>query len=335
MNDIPAALGLTPDQVLGLLDAAGHAPSLHNSQPWRFRVEPDVIEIYADPERRLPIADPQGREQRLACGAALFNLRLALHGHGIRPLVTLRSDPADPDRLASVRYGGRKPPTPVQLDLLAAVPRRRTNRMRFSDQPVSSADVSALRRAAVDEGAWLHVIAEPDEREQMQALSTEAHAAQQADPQFRAEFERWTAVGPDRHDGIPALVNEPRPATHEHWVKRDFTGGRGRTTAETGLVFETEPTLAVLAAQTFGPTSDVSTGQALQRVLLTATANGLAVSLLSHTVEVEQTRKRLRSLVRGLHDPQAVLRIGHGWPVPATPRRPVLDTIMVDAPTAT
>jgi len=314
--------------------AAGHAPSLHNSQPWRFRVTPDVIEVWADPERRLAVADPQGREQRLACGAALFNLRLALHGHGIRPLVTLRCNPADPDLLASVGYGGRKPPTPLQHELLAAVPHRRTNRMPFSDRPVTSEEVSALRRAAVDEGAWLHVVTDPGERARLQDLAKEAYAAQQSDPQFREEFARWTAVGPDRHDGIPALANEQRPALHERWVKRDFTQGRGRTTAESGLVYETAPTIVVLSAQTFGPSSDVSAGQALQRVLLTATSNGMAVSFMSQIVEVDRTRERLRSLIQGTHRPQALLRVGHGWPVPATPRRPVLDTIMRDGPSA-
>jgi len=329
MTEIPAALGLAPDQILGVLAAAGRAPSLHNTQPWRFRVEPDVIEVWADPERRLAVADPYGREQRLACGAALFNLRLALHGHGIRPMVTLRTDLAIPDLLASVRYGGRKPPTPEQRNLLAAIPRRRTNRRPFTGQPVTTAELSALRRAALDEGAWLHAVTEPAERTALQALSMEAHTAQQADPAFRAELERWTAVGPDRVDGIPALVNDQRPAPHDHWVKRDFMHGTGRTTAESGLVYEIEPALVVLSAQMFGATSEVSAGQAMQRVLLTATVEGLAASFLSQVVEVEQTRERLRSLIRGTHSPQVLLRVGHGWPVSATPRRPVLDTIML------
>lgn len=335
MTQIPAALGLTPDQVLGALAAAGRAPSLHNSQPWRFRVEPDVIEVLADPERRLPAADPHGRELRLACGAALFNLRLAIHGVGVRPIVTLRSDPDRPDLLATVRYGGRKPPTPPQRALLAAIPRRRTNRRPFSAEPVTAAELAALRRAAMDEGAWLHVVSDPGERAQLQALAGQAHIAQEADPRFRTEFEHWTAVGPDRVDGIPALVNEQRPAPHEPWVKRDFTHGAGRTTGETGRVFETEPTLVVLSAQMFGTTSEVSAGQALERVLLTATVAGLAVSFLSQVVEVDHTRERLRALIRGAHSPQALLRIGRGSPVPPTPRRPVADTILADAPAPT
>ena len=140
MTTVPAALGLRSDEVADLLAAAGRAPSLHNSQPWRFLVRPQVIELWADPRRRLPAADPTGREHRVACGAALFNLRLALHGRGIRPLVTLHADGDHPDLLASVRYGGHRPPTPVLRQLLAAVPRRHTNRLPFADEPMTTGE---------------------------------------------------------------------------------------------------------------------------------------------------------------------------------------------------
>ena len=150
MAAVTPALGLSADEVTHLLTAAGRAPSVHNTQPWRFRVQPDVIELWADPERALPIADPGNRELRVACGAALYNLRLALQGCGVRPLVTLPADPERPDFLASVRYGGRKAPTPAQLRLLAAVPKRHTNRRPFTDEPVTAGERNALRRAALE-----------------------------------------------------------------------------------------------------------------------------------------------------------------------------------------
>ncbi|WP_073460307.1 Acg family FMN-binding oxidoreductase [Pseudonocardia thermophila] len=334
MTHIPAALGLTSDDVVRVLAVAGRAPSLHNSQPWRFRVEPDRIELWADPERRLPAADPHGREQRLACGAALFNLRLALHAHGIRPLVTLYTD-RDPDLLAVVRHGGRTPQTAVQRELLAAVPRRRTNRHPFTDRPVTPAELTALRAAALAENAWLHVVTDPAERERLHLLSVDAHARQQADPAFREEFARWTAVDPNRSDGVPVLPHERRPSAHDRWVPRDFTRGAGATSAETNITYEAEPALVVLSAQMFGPTSEVAAGQALQRVLLTATTKGLSASFLSHIIEVEPTREQLRTLIHGTHRPQAVLRIGHGWPVSATPRRPAIAMVEVPGPAAT
>lgn len=330
MNDVPAALGLSSDKIAGLLASAGRAPSLHNSQPWRFRVEPDVIELWADPERRLSAADPTGREQRLACGAALYNLRLALHGQGIRPMVTVQPDPQRPDLLACIRYGGHKTPTPSQLRLLAAVPHRRTNRRPFADEPVDTRDLAALRRAALEEGAWLHFVDDRAQRDALQRLAARAHTVQQADPSFRAEIACWTAVSDTSDDGVPAHQGERRPAAHERWVTRDFTDWAGSPTP-TEVGFEHEPTLAVLSAFLFGSSADVSCGQAMQHVLLTATADGLATSFLSHVIEVDQTRDELRRLLHAVNPPQVLLRIGHGWPVPATPRRAVGDLLFTDA----
>ncbi len=328
MAAVTPALGLSADEVTHLLTAAGRAPSVHNTQPWRFRVQPDVIELWSDPERALPVADPTGRELRVACGAALYNLRLALQGCGVRPLVTLPADPERPDFLASVRYGGRKAPTPAQLRLLAAVPKRHTNRRPFNDEPVSAGERNALRRAAIEESAWLHFVENRGERDALAHLNAQAHTIQQADPAFRAEAERWTAVTEGRDDGVPAYANEQRPSAHETWVKRDFTAGRGRSTAAVGTRFEQDPAIAVISPYTFGGSADVTAGQAMQHVLLTATVEGLAVSFLSQVVEVEQTRDQLRLLIRGSHSPRVVLRIGRGWPVPTTPRRAVTDLLM-------
>ena len=107
---------------------------------------------------------------------------------------------------------------------------------------------------------------------------------------------------------------------------RDFTGGTGPDRVP-GKDFEHEPMIAVLTSHLSGPAAEIGAGQALQRVLLTATAAGLATSFLSQVVEVPQTREQLRRLIGGTRPPQAVLRIGRGWPVPTTPRRAVTDTL--------
>lgn len=326
MSDVPGSLGLAPAQVADVLATAGLAPSLHNTQPWRFRVRPDVIELYADRSRSLPVTDPEGREMRLACGAALYTLRLALHGLGIRPLVTVLPDADDPDLVAVVRHGGSPPITPEQRTLLRAVPLRHTNRRPFADTPVGTAERSALRRAAQAEGVWMHEVIDPMQRARLRELAVRAHHAQLADPGFRAEMQRWTAVSPDRHDGVPATAGGPLPEPHRVWTLRDFTGGAGAR-LEPAKDPGGEPLVAVLSAYLTGSHAEIQAGQAMQRVLLTATAHGLAASFVSQIVEVPAIREELRRLVGGPLLPQVVLRIGYGDPVLATPRRPVAELL--------
>lgn len=329
MTSIPGSLGLSSEQVEGVLTTAGRAPSLHNSQPWRFRTAPEAIELHADPGRALPAADPDGRELRLACGAALLNLRLALHAHGIRPTVTLFPDRDRPDLLAVVRRGGTRAPTPDQDRLLRAVAAWRTDRHPFTDEPVAPPEQHALRRAALDEGAWLHLVQDAEERTELRRLAGRAHRAQADDPAFRAELAAWTTDEPDRRDGVPARAAGAVPEPQDGWVLRDYAVGTGLDRVP-GKDFEREPLIAVLTSHLSGRTAEVQAGQALQRVLLTATASGLATSFLSQVVEVPQTREELRRLIGGTRPPQAVLRIGHGWPVPATPRRRTEDLLVPD-----
>jgi hypothetical protein len=330
MIEIPGALGLTGAQVDGLLTAASRAPSLHNSQPWRFRLTPHAIELHADTGRRVPVADPDDRELRIACGAALFNLRLALHGVGIRPLVTILPDRERPTLLAVVRAGGRKPPTPDQWRLLRAVPQRRTNRHPYSDSAVTLQEQYVLRRAAQDEGGWLHLVTDRQQRATLQRIAGRAHEMQMSDPLFRAEFEHWTTASPCPASGVPAAAGGPLPEPQDRWVLRDYSGGTARPRVP-GKDFEPEPLIAVLSAFLIGPDAEIQVGQAMQRVLLTATAEGLAASFLSHVMEVPQAREEVRRLIRAAQAPQVVLRIGRGWPVPATPRRNPAELIE-DAP---
>jgi hypothetical protein len=326
MTQTPGSLGLALDQVEGLLVTAGRAPSLHNSQPWRFHLTPRTIELHADPERNPRVADPDGRELRIACGAALFNLRLALHGLGIRPIVTLFPDRDRPDLLAAVRHGGSRPTTPEQERLLRSVPLWRTNRHPFIDAAVAPPEQHALRRAAVEEGAWLHVVHEPAQRRSLREMVRRAHRLQMADPAFRAELAAWSTDSPERRDGVPAKAGDSIPEPQDAWVLRDFTGGAGTARVQ-GKDFEEEPLIAVLTSHLSGATAEVQVGQALQRVLLTATADGLSASFLSQVVEVPQTRDELRRLIGATRPPQAVLRIGRGWPVVATPRREASDLL--------
>lgn len=316
---VTGALGLDGEATAAVLRLATRAPSLHNSQPWRFRLRPDRIELRADPDRQLPAADPTGRELRIGCGAALFTLRLALIGAGIRPLVSRYPQPGDPDLVAVVRHGGIVRATPEQRRLLEAVPRRHTNRRPFRDTAVPDPARSALRRAAFEEGAWLQLVTDPVELAELGKLAREAHLHQESDAGFTAELAAWTGRSGSRDDGVPASAGGPCPPPNQPWVVRDF-GGDGHP-RPAPAAFESDPLIAVLSVHTDGPREELRAGEALQRVLLTATAAGLSASFLSQLVEVPDVREQARRLFGGTRPPQVVLRLGHGVPVPATPRR--------------
>ena len=304
-----------------LVAAATLAPSMHNTQPWRFRIGPasQTIDLYADPARMLRFGDPDGRALHIACGAALFNLRLAAAVAGRQPVVRLLPDPGQPLLLATVRLAGRRRPQPDELELHEAVFARHTNRSPYSSQPVPPGVLAELARAARLEGAIVHF---PDHQEAIRllGLARDAERGLLADPGYRGELARWAGGARDR-EGLPDQVVAPHDPRGTAPV-RDFTPAGPASYAW----FEDEPQLAVLATPFSGRADWLRAGQALERAWLTATARGLAVCPLTHPLETADAWL-VRDPRSGAENPQMILRLGYGLPVPRTHRRPIRDVL--------
>ena len=243
ISQAPAGGGaLTPDQVTFLVATAGRAPSVHNTQPWQFRVHENGLDLLADQGRRLRTIDPDGREMLVSCGGALFGLRLGLRHLGYQATVELLPDPGHPSLLARVRLGRRAPLTPEEWDMLAAVPHRHTHRGPFSPEPLPAGLLPRLQHDAIAEGATLVLV---DQRSQgrLRDLVEAAARWQQRNPVIGDELREWTgARGSDTRDGVPPSAYPARtsgqPDTPAGWdgvlTRRDFDQGRGEGQLETG-----------------------------------------------------------------------------------------------------
>jgi nitroreductase len=250
-----------------LIEAAVAAPSILNTQPWRFtaRLTEEIIELYADPARMLRRTDPDGRGVHISCGAALFNLRLAVSCAAVEPVTRLLPQPGNPQLLATVRLAGPQPTRARERDLHAAIWRRHTTRTPCSGPPVSGPALAALAEAAALEGATL------------------------------------------------VLRDDPGALAASEGVARQFTG---------------RPQVAVLTTRTGSRADWIRAGQALQRVLLLATEQGLTVSLLSQVRE-DPDPDQDHGPGPGGQRPQLILQFGYGTPGPATTRRPVTDVLRI------
>jgi nitroreductase len=314
---------LTQELVAGLVASATRAPSMHNTQPWRFRfaAASQTIDLYADPARMLPVGDPDGRAVHIACGAALFNLRLAATVAGRRPVVRLIPDPVQPLLLATVRLAGPCQAPQDEIELRAVIAARHTNRSPFSGRAVPPGILAELAEAARIEGAVLHF---PDRQEtsRLLALAQDAERDQLADPAYRAELARW-AGGERDLEGVPDVVAGPCDPVRAAPV-RDFTPTRPHPAGYAW--FEEEPQLAVLSTHFNGRADWLRAGQALQRFLLTATIRGLAASPLTQPLEIGDAWL-VRDPRSGVEYTQMIVRFGYRLPVPGTPRRPVSEVL--------
>jgi nitroreductase len=314
------------------------APSIHNTQPWRFVVGRGRLELFADPSRAVPVVDPDGRQLAISCGAALLGARLSLAAAGFGARVELLPDEsAQPELLASLELDDAAPRDPSATRLDRAARSRRSNRREFAEEALPSEVADALHVAAHLEGASLRFVTELDERIAVAMLAQRAADTQTADPAYRAELRAWTTDDPRRTDGVPAVAvphvaSRPDEARDEVPIRGFDTTSSGQLPSQTrsGL----HQTLFVVATGADHRRDWLVAGQALYRVLLELTCAGYVASIFSQICEVPSTRHQLRHRLRLSTHPQLMLRAGIAAPTAATPRRPLADVIrMADAAT--
>ncbi len=312
-----------PVKLQFLLHYAVQAPSTHNTQPWRFKLQGHAVDLYAAPGPALPVADPQGREAIISCGAALFYLRVALHYFGYSGDITPFPDPHTPDLLARVGLGHQRRPTAEDRLLFGAMRDRHTNRLPFTAAAVPPALCDALHTAAQQEGVWLRLIAEPPLRQIIATMIAVGDRVQWADPRFREEQAAWVHRPQDEHaDGIPtanlgrgdlAVYTAPRTVA-------SFALAAYQAEHDYGLA-DSAPLLGVIATAADRPLYWLVAGQALAHILLRATLAGLAASFLNQPIQVPLLRPHLAALLDQAGTVQILFRLGYGPPGAPTPRR--------------
>ena len=311
--------------VTAMLATASRAPSVHNTQPWRFAVGPHAIDMYADPGRKLG-QDRDGREMLISCGAALFGLRLAVRGLGYLPAVTLFSEQSKPWLLARVALGPRAPVTEAERRMLAALPHRHTHRGPFDPGPVPAGLLPGLQHAALAEGATLALVETPGRYGKLADLAAEAARMQAHSAGARAEIRRWSRPpGSPARDGVPAAAFGPAaPAGPGRLAQRDFDLGRHCGLLPAPGPDEPPPAAtAVLVTAGDSRLDWLRAGQALHRVLAHAATVWVAASLQTQPLEIPVIRDLIRTRLALPGMPQMLLQFGPARTSLASARRTV------------
>jgi len=312
-----------------LVNYAVLAPSGYNRQPWCFRVREEKLELLADRTRALPVVDHADREMTISCGAALYNLRIAARHFGYEPIVKLLPDPAQPDLLATLALGERKPPTHEENFLFSAIPKRRTNRQPFEKRKVEPQILEQLCAATHAEGAWCANVTKREDRHALAELIARADRMQFADKSFRRELAQWVHSSRSAsHDGMPAYAQGLKEimTSANALPLRTFDLGKGVAAHDLDLA-EHSPLLAVLGTDADEPRDWLGTGQALQHMLLRACGVGIWASFMNQPIEVDDLRPQVAALVKRNGFPQVIVRMGYGPQPPEMPRRGAAEVI--------
>lgn len=307
------------------------APSVHNTQPWRFVLGRNALAIHADYTRQLQVLDPGRRQLIISCGCAVFNARVSLAADGFTAEVRRSVPGSGRDLLAEVTGVPGAERSIAALDPVLEL--RRTNRRQFADDPVPAELIATLQRVAALEHASLLAITEQPHRAATALLSQRAEAIQEADPAYRAELRAWVTDDRRRSDGV-ALATVPRGAGHpiSGPLPADEVPLRGYGDPDHPGSLDPvrsgrDQSLMVLGTDEDDPLSWLRAGEALERIWLEVTRAGFAMSLFTQVVEVAGTRELLRTELGLSMHPHLLLRVGRAPATPASRRRKLVEVL--------
>jgi len=306
---------------------AGRAPSVHNSQPWRWVFENATLRLYVDPHRWVRHTDRTGREAIISCGAVLDHLRVAMAATGWQAHVERFPDPRNPNHLASIEFTPLEVVTDVQRRRAEAILQRRTDRLPL-DCPIYWASFEPVLCSSVAESAAMLEVLPDEARTRLAQASRLTEFLRQDDITYQAELQWWTAPFV-AYEGVPPGALASNLELHRVDVAREFPSrGAGDRRA---VVAEDRSKILVLSTESDAPADVLGCGEALSTVLLECTMAGMATCTLTHLVELDDSRDVVRTLIDEHSKPQVLIRAGIAPAIEAlpaaTPRRP-LDAVL-------
>jgi hypothetical protein len=316
-------MNATPDAetLKRAVQLACRAPSVHNSQPWRWVVEDGALQLFVDRDRTVPGTDPSGREAILSCGAALDHVRVAMLAAGWGAQTERFPNPDDPNHLARIEFSPVEHVTGAQRDRANAILHRRTDRLPMGEPTYWSLFEPVVRGTLDEDVVTLDVLAD-EQRPRLAQASQLTEALRRDDASYRTELEWWTSPFAS-HAGVPprALLSDKESGRVD--VAREFPV---RTHADRRPEVAVDWSKIMVLSTPQDTREDVlRCGEALSNVLLECTMAFLATCTLTHLIELDESRDIVRGMLAGGGHPQVLIRVGIAPPMeavpPPTPRR--------------
>ncbi len=329
-DDFPTR-GYASDQLEFLLGYAILAPSPLNTQSWLFRINMMDVEVFADARRARRVADPDGREMTISCGAALFNLQVAADYFGHQFRVDLLPDAANRNLLARFQLGLQGETSGEDILLFQAITQRRSNLQPLEEQAIPPTILAEIEDAARQCGAWIKFLPDEPVRQIVADLVAEADRWLWADKNYREEMARWVRAKPGEHaDGVPLsrLGVKNWLAFAGPSIIKSFDRSKSLAITDHDMLLHA-PVLAVLGTEADNATAWLRAGQALQHVLLSARSENVWASIHNQPIQVPDLRGRLAELAGPIGFPHVLLRLGFGPEIDPMPRRSVRQTLLM------
>jgi hypothetical protein len=312
--------GSMPDRLRFLLQYAVLAPSSHNTQPWKFRIDGNRIDIFMDDERWLKVCDDDQRELHISVGCCLENLLVAADHFGLRDQVEYLPDASDPMHAATMEL---RDGTATERDskLFQMIPVRHTNHGSYDGRPIPEDVLEKLSGCCTEPNIHVQLTSDNSIKQKIDALVVQADAMEFADPAFREELGYWIGQGVFGTSWLMSKIGK-LAVTHINM---------GSSTAKKdSAVLMSSPVLGLISSKDNSRETQIKVGQVYQRLSLTAASFGIWCQPMSQIVQVEETKQEVAKLQTDPYlFPQLPFRLGFAESEKhRTPRRSVEEVLV-------
>ncbi len=322
-----AMSALDPQVIANAVELACRAPSVHNSQPWRWVAEGPSLKLFLDASRVPHATDRSGREAVISCGAVLDHLRVAVAAAGWQTVISRFPNPNERDHLATIDFSAVEFVTDAVRKRADAILARRTDRLPLAPPPDWASFEAVLRSTIDTDRVTLRVL--PDSvRPQLAEASRLTESLRRYDASYHAELDWWTAPY-EVSAGVPysslvSVAESDRVDVARVFPAPEHPDRRPEVPYDRSRIL-------VLSTYEDSRRDALDCGEVLSDVLLEATLAGLATCTLTHITEIEASRAVVRALTGAEDHPQLLIRIGLAPVIaqlpPVTPRRPLPDVL--------
>ncbi len=322
----PAQISSPSEPMQTLVHYATLAANGHNTQPWKFAIKDNAIEIHPDYSRRLLVVDPHDRELWISLGCALENLLVAARASGYTIEVTY------PDR-ADFIHVQLAADTPQGSSLFDAIPLRQNTRSAYDGRLIKNEDLDQLQALQVEPGVMLQFATNPTAMDTILEYVNLGNLAQYADTAFVDELIEWLRF--NKKEALSSLDGLYSACSGNPQVPRFIgqmfvAGTKPQQQADADAAkFRTSPVAVVVASETEDKSAWVRTGQVYERLALQTTALGIKSAFLNQPIEVPELRGQFQSAIGlGSYLPQLLVRLGYAEAMPRSLRRPVEEVLI-------
>lgn len=320
--------GDSPALLRELVRCATLAPSSHNTQCWKFRLEDRAISILPDLSRRCPVVDPDDHHLFVSVGCAAENLLQAALANGLHGNAVFDESAGKALRMTL------EPTRAVATPLYNAIPERRSTRAEYDGQPISASELALLEKAAQGNGVRVILLTARAAMEKVLEYVVQGNTAQMNDRAFVDELKSWIRFSADdavrTGDGLYA-ASSGNPSVPS-WLGGLLFGLFFTPEAENDKYAKhvrSSAGIAVFVSEAETPAQWIEVGRCYERFALQSASLGIRNAMLNQPVEVSALRPQFASFLGvGGRRPDLVVRFGRGPELPRSLRRPT-DAVLI------